>query len=86
MIKANVLLFNKHLDDLGVKTQDKKARFTCLKSEVSCWRETILDEEEEINQNHCIVFLKGGESALIDIPFNEIEEIMEQYMRNNPKK
>ena len=80
MIKANVLIYNKHLDDLGVKTEDEKARFTCLKSEVISWRETIMDDEAAISQKYCVLFLKCGESALIDKSFNEIEEIMEQYV------
>jgi hypothetical protein len=86
MIKANVFLFNKHLDDLGVKTDDKKARFSCLKSEVSNWRETIIDEEEEVSKDHCIIYLKNGDSALIDLPFSVIDAIMSEYMRNNSKK
>jgi hypothetical protein len=86
MIKANVYLFNKHLDDLGVKTEDKTARFSCLASEVSNWRETVMDDEDDLSKTHCVIFLKSGDSALIDTSFDKIQEIMENHMRNISKK
>lgn len=88
MIKGKCLLYNKHLDDLGVKTPDIEAKISLPKSEISHWRETVLGDETEVSDKHCMIYMKNGDFFQIDIPFEKVEEIMEadKYLPYRGKK
>lgn len=79
MITANCYVYNKHLvEDLGIETEDKTVRITFLKEQVSSYREYIDDNETEVSDKNIYVYLKSGESFLIDINFNEFTKIMKK--------
>lgn len=42
-------------------------------NEVAAFRETVDDELE--HSNKCIIYLKGGESFIIDISYNELKKL-----------
>ena len=77
MIETYCYVYNKHLNDLGIETDDKKVRVSFSKEQVSAYREYIDDNETEINKENIYVYLKSGESFLINISYNGFKKIME---------
>jgi hypothetical protein len=76
MINTTIDLYNKKLGYLGIDSEDVKAKISILKNEVSYWRQTILDDEAEISNTHCIVVLKNRESLLIQMNYNDFDKLM----------
>lgn len=76
-INCHCFLYNKNLEDLGVPTQDELARVSFDISEVQCVRECIDDKTQEISQNECIIYFKGGAGSLnINKSFNFINSLL----------
>ena len=77
MIKANCYVYNKHLvENLGIETEDNTVRISFLKEQVASYREYIDDNDTEVSDKNIYVYLKCGESFLIDINYDDFTKIM----------
>lgn len=76
IIHCHCFLFSKKLQELGVETEDTKAKFSFEIDQLIAVHEWGDNNQVDIDNEKCMIYLSFGDSFLIDRPFKEMNEIL----------
>ncbi len=74
IVELTTFLYDKKLDDLGVKSADIPVKFTVDTCSIESVRERVEDEETDICKKTCIIRLKSGDSYQVGTSYDEMLE------------
>ena len=71
MIEFKIFLYDKKLEDLGVKTTDMEAMMSIRKDKIYGIRERMNDEGTELSNNTCFVYT-DNETFVVGLAYSEV--------------
>lgn len=74
-IECTIWLYDKKMDEIGVKTEDIPARLSVAPNEIAFCRERS-EDGDKICPKTSIIGLKSGETFIIDKSFDEINNLI----------
>lgn len=75
LLEVECFLYNKHLDELGVKTTDEVSLMLMNTKDISFHRQVIEDGDDKISKTQCMIYFKCGESILINRSYDDISKL-----------
>ncbi len=72
-IEMNCFVYNKAIADMGMEQEDETVRLLVDLDDLSGIRETV-GEDDEIDEDCCIIFLKSGESFVVDVGYEGMKK------------
>jgi len=75
IVETECFLYDKHLSELGVDTEDIIAKTAFDTDNIESFRERGCDETGEICKKTCMVYFKSGESIQINMPYLKMKQL-----------
>ncbi len=74
--ESSIEIVNRHHEELTGQELLSTVRMSFDVGDVIAYRETIEDGEEIISNSKSIIYLRNGESFIIDIPYKQLKELI----------
>lgn len=74
--ESSIEIVNRHHEELTGQELLSTVRMSFDTGDVIAYRETIEDGEEIISNRKSIIYLRNGESFIIDIPYKQLKELI----------
>lgn len=74
--ESSIEIVNRHHEELTGQELLSTVRMSFDVGDVIAYRETIEDGEEIISNRRSIIYLRNGESFIIDIPYKQLKELI----------
>lgn len=74
--ESSIEIVNRHHEELTGQELLSTVRMSFDVGDVIAYRETIEDGEEIISNRKSIIYLRNGESFIIDIPYKQLKELI----------
>lgn len=74
--ESSIEIVNRHHEELTGQELLSTVRMSFDTGDVIAYRETIEDGEEIISNRRSIIYLRNGESFIIDIPYKQLKELI----------
>jgi hypothetical protein len=77
IIETQVKIVKRNLEEMTGIVQFNTVNMSFDLNDVTAFRQAVNEEENEIDINHCVIYLKSGEYFFINTPYHTILELID---------
>ena len=77
IIETSVAILNRKFEDMTGVVEFIIVKMSFNLSDVTAFREAVNENDNKIDSNNCVIYLKSGEYFLINTPYNTILELID---------
>ena len=77
IIETSVAILNRKFEDMTGVVEFIIVKMSFNLSDVTAFREAVNENDNKIDINNCVIYLKSGEYFLINTPYNTILELID---------
>ena len=77
IIETSVAILNRKFEDMTGVVEFIIVKMSFNLSDVTAFREAVNENDNKIDSNTCVIYLKSGEYFLINTPYNTILELID---------